>query len=70
MQYYLGFFLKCLSKYLFFVKHYIGISKTVRQSMSPLSQSRMAICRLFKKGGMEIKNATKALVFFNKSPNS
>ncbi len=46
------------------VKHYIGISKTARQSMSPLSQSRMAICRLSKKGGVEMKNATKVLVFF------
>jgi len=54
---------KCLSKNIFFVKHYIGISKTIRQSMSPLSPFRMAICRRFKKGGVEMKNATKVLVF-------
>jgi len=32
--------------------------------MSPLSQPQMAICRRFKKGGVEMKNATKVLVFF------
>ncbi len=32
--------------------------------MSPLSQSRMAICRRFKRGGVEMKNVTKGFVFF------
>ncbi len=42
----------------------MDIPKTARQSLSPLSQSRMTIGRLFKNGGIEMKNATKTLVFF------